>query len=245
QRADAPARDWALPPSSHGGDTDSWRGSLPSGGTPVAPRRARSFAGSPRQHAGPGSQGRSQVLVAMSFDARVSSVQRQVSAHLFRLAVLVLELTQPAQLTDLQAAKLGLPAVVRAVAAAHRSAHVRDGLSHLHTPQDGDDLLLADAAFAHVIPLPFFQADFLIALGPRFGGKVIVSLTLLPARMQLEVASERGAGACPRCGTQSERIHTSYTRTVADVPCAGRQVTMTWHVHRFRCSTSACSQPIF
>ena len=32
-----------------------------------------------------------------------------------------------------------------------------------------------------------------------------------------------------------------YTQTVADVPCAGRQVTMKWHVHRFRCSNSACS----
>jgi transposase len=32
---------------------------------------------------------------------------------------------------------------------------------------------------------------------------------------------------------------------MADVPCAGRQVTMNWHVHRFRCSNRACPQRIF
>jgi transposase len=72
-----------------------------------------------------------------------------------------------------------------------------------------------------------------------------VRMTLLPAVVRLDVASTRAAGSCPRCGALSEQIHSSYTRTVADVPCAGRQVTMNWQVHRFRCSNSACAQRIF
>ena len=46
-------------------------------------------------------------------------------------------------------------------------------------------------------------------------------------------------------GTLSDQVHSSYIRTVADVPCAGRQVTMSWQAHRFRCNNRACSQRIF
>jgi hypothetical protein len=50
-----------------------------------------------------------------------------------------------------------------------------------------------------------------------------VQVTLLPALVRLEVTSKRAAGSCPRCGALSDRVHSSYTRTVADVPCAGRE----------------------
>lgn len=76
-------------------------------------------------------------------------------------------------------------------------------------------------------------------------GVHLVSVTLLPALVRLEVASTCAAGSCPRCGTLSEHVHSSYTRTLADVPCAGRPVILSWHVHRFRCCNSACSQHIF
>jgi transposase len=72
-----------------------------------------------------------------------------------------------------------------------------------------------------------------------------VSVTLLPALIRLEVTSTRSAGPCPRCGTLSNQVHSSYTRTVADVPCAGRQVRMRWRVQRFRCANHGCPQRIF
>jgi len=72
-----------------------------------------------------------------------------------------------------------------------------------------------------------------------------VQVTLLPTLVRLEVTSTRAAGSCPRCGIRSDQVHSSYTRTVADVPCAGRQVIMRWHAHRSRCSNSACAQRIF
>lgn len=50
---------------------------------------------------------------------------------------------------------------------------------------------------------------------------------------------------CPGCGCPSERIHGAYTRTVADLPCAGRHVILKLRVRRFVCPTSDCSHKFF
>jgi len=76
-------------------------------------------------------------------------------------------------------------------------------------------------------------------------GVDLVSVTPSPSGVLLvDVVSRRVAGSCPGCGARSERVHSSYARTVADAPCADRQVTMRWRVHKFRCSNSRCSQQI-
>ena len=51
--------------------------------------------------------------------------------------------------------------------------------------------------------------------------------------------------ACPLCQHFSERIHGSYGRTVADVPCGGRRVTLALTVRKFVCSTPGCPRKIF
>ena len=47
------------------------------------------------------------------------------------------------------------------------------------------------------------------------------------------------------CQHSSERIHGSYGRTVADVACGGRRVTLALTVRKFVCRTPDCPRKIF
>ncbi len=49
---------------------------------------------------------------------------------------------------------------------------------------------------------------------------------------------------CPRCGHASSHIRSSYTRHVADVPSAGRQVQLLVRVRKFRCDTTDCPRRV-
>jgi len=50
---------------------------------------------------------------------------------------------------------------------------------------------------------------------------------------------------CPECHQFSARIHGSYERTVADLPCAGRNVLLMLTVRKFACRTPTCLRKIF
>ena len=50
---------------------------------------------------------------------------------------------------------------------------------------------------------------------------------------------------CPLCGLTSQHIRSSYTRHVADVPSAGRQIQLILRVRKFRCDTRDCLRRIF
>ncbi len=65
------------------------------------------------------------------------------------------------------------------------------------------------------------------------------------SRLTLQISCTRKSASCPLCQQSSERIHGRYTRTVADVPCAGRLVTLALTVRKFVCPTQACSRRIF
>jgi transposase len=58
-------------------------------------------------------------------------------------------------------------------------------------------------------------------------------------------ASPRAA-RCPVCGKRSaRRVHSRYTRTLADLPWQGIPVTVRLHVRRFFCDEGACDRAIF
>jgi transposase len=57
-------------------------------------------------------------------------------------------------------------------------------------------------------------------------------------------ASSRFA-SCPCRRQPSTRIHSRYTRTVADLHWLGIAVRLQLHTRRFRCSQDTCSQRIF
>ncbi|NWJ53162.1 MAG: transposase [Bacteroidetes bacterium] len=51
--------------------------------------------------------------------------------------------------------------------------------------------------------------------------------------------------ACPACHHYSRRVHSRYTRTVADLPFSDRIVKLKIKVRRFFCANSACSSFTF
>lgn len=52
-------------------------------------------------------------------------------------------------------------------------------------------------------------------------------------------------GACPGCGTRSDRIHSRYPRRLADLPMAGKPVRLTVVARRFHCDAVLCGRRIF
>ena len=51
--------------------------------------------------------------------------------------------------------------------------------------------------------------------------------------------------ACPLCGGLSGQVHSSYHRTLADLPWQGRCVATRLQVRRFRCAAAGCPRRIF
>ena len=84
------------------------------------------------------------------------------------------------------------------------------------------------------------------------------SRTVLPAPKLLDLIGIRAepniilfaktsasTARCPVCGKQSRRVHSRYTRTLADLPWQGVPVTVHLHVRRFFCDEAACERAIF
>src|SRR5262245_63000795 len=76
-------------------------------------------------------------------------------------------------------------------------------------------------------------------------GLQLLNGTVLEAAVGVEVCSRRLTSPCPRCGCLSERVHSYYTRTLADEPCAGRPLRITLRVRKFRCLERNCPQHVF
>src|SRR3954453_14916273 len=85
------------------------------------------------------------------------------------------------------------------------------------------------------------------------------ALTVLPAPKLLNLISVRTdanaitlaartssrVARCPVCAKQSLRVHSRYTRTLADLPWQGIPVTLHLHVRRFFCEEVNCDRAIF
>lgn len=77
-------------------------------------------------------------------------------------------------------------------------------------------------------------------------GARLLRVTLCPDTVMLEATTvARGVRRCPRCQTPSDHFHSAYTRTLAEVPCAARHVTVQLRVRKFRCRNAQCPQHIF
>ncbi len=65
------------------------------------------------------------------------------------------------------------------------------------------------------------------------------------SRLTLQISCTLKSASCLLCQQSSERIHGKYRRTVADVPCAGRVVTLALTIRKFVCRTTTCPRRIF
>lgn len=66
-----------------------------------------------------------------------------------------------------------------------------------------------------------------------------------PKMITLVVKAVQPGSACPRCRRASTRVHSRYTRTVADLPWHGIAVRLLLYTRRFRCTDDLCPQRIF
>ncbi len=57
--------------------------------------------------------------------------------------------------------------------------------------------------------------------------------------------SRQTAPCCPLCGTTASRIHSHYSRQLADVPCAQKRVRLVLQVRKFFCDVKTCPRKIF
>jgi len=80
---------------------------------------------------------------------------------------------------------------------------------------------------------------------PLYDGLHIERVTDPGYMLLVHVASHWLSACCPLCGVQASRIHSRYTRRVADLPCAGRHVTLLLTVRKFFCPNPSCTRKIF
>lgn len=76
-------------------------------------------------------------------------------------------------------------------------------------------------------------------------GVTITSVHPSATDLVVRIACQNTSMPCPECHQLSARIHGHYQRTVADLPCAGRNVVLALTVRKFVCSTPTCSHQIF
>ncbi len=70
-------------------------------------------------------------------------------------------------------------------------------------------------------------------------------VAIVPELIEIRVRSTAGSAICPLCGRPSSRIHSRYTRTLADLPWHGTPVRLELSVRRFFCDGLACPRRIF
>lgn len=61
----------------------------------------------------------------------------------------------------------------------------------------------------------------------------------------VRIACQTPSMPCPECQQLSTHLHGMYQRTIADLPCAGRDVLLILRVRKFFCRTPTCSHKIF
>ena len=80
---------------------------------------------------------------------------------------------------------------------------------------------------------------------PLSEGLHIELITASAHELLVQIISSSPQACCPLCRVQAGRIHSRYTRQVADLPCVGRHVTLLLRVRKFFCPNPACPRTIF
>src|SRR5205823_3104679 len=65
------------------------------------------------------------------------------------------------------------------------------------------------------------------------------------ASLVIVVTAARRQVRCPDCQQMLTRVHSRYTRKVADLPWHGISVRLELHTRRFRCLNDLCARSIF
>ncbi len=74
---------------------------------------------------------------------------------------------------------------------------------------------------------------------------LLEEISVETGKIVLKVTANQEGYSCPECHLASTRVHSSYQRTLADLPCTGIPVSIHWTVRRFFCDNSECERVTF
>jgi len=80
---------------------------------------------------------------------------------------------------------------------------------------------------------------------PHLKGLRFDHIEISEHRITLTVTAVRATAACPLCQQRSKTVHSSYTRTVADLPWSDMTVSLRVQTRRFACPVESCERKIF
>lgn len=76
-------------------------------------------------------------------------------------------------------------------------------------------------------------------------GLELVTFERMDDGLTLHVVSTQESPCCPLCSQPARRVHSHYTRLVADLPCGGQCLRLVLHVRKFFCKATTCTRKIF
>jgi transposase len=76
-------------------------------------------------------------------------------------------------------------------------------------------------------------------------GFLLVGMEKSDEILTFTVVSTQRFPCCPLCGIASTRVHSFYTRQVADLPCAGQSIRLLIQVSKYLCEECTCPRKIF
>jgi transposase len=76
-------------------------------------------------------------------------------------------------------------------------------------------------------------------------GSRFVHCALDVDNLTVHLAITTPTATCPLCGSDARRVHSRYSRRLADLPCLGRAVRLQVTVRRFSCPQPRCPRRIF
>ena len=74
---------------------------------------------------------------------------------------------------------------------------------------------------------------------PHLAGVIVEEVAAAAGLLLVTARARAPEAACPRCGTVSRRVHSRYSRTLADAAVGGRPVAIVLAVRRFFCAAPA------
>jgi hypothetical protein len=80
---------------------------------------------------------------------------------------------------------------------------------------------------------------------PTIPGLRLDDIVATDETIYLTMTTTQPTAICPDCQQLSARVHSHYTRCLADLPWASHPVQLTIHVRRFFCDQAACSRRTF
>src|SRR5260370_35669485 len=76
-------------------------------------------------------------------------------------------------------------------------------------------------------------------------GLEVTSIEKTEDGLAISAVSTQRTACCPLSSSAATRVHSHYTRHVADLPCAGQQVRLLLHVRKFFCEVTTHARTIY